>query len=650
MVAAEKLIGRLVEGKYRVVEYIGRGGTGHVYRAHQDAIDRDVAIKVLHIDKAVHPKKVERFLQEARIHSQMAHENIAQIYSAGTLDEGQPYIVYEYIDGKTLAQVLDDEKKLEAPKVVPIALQVCAALQAAHELGIVHRDLKPSNILLCETAGKTVKLIDFGTAKVINSFRREDMDYRSLTATGTMVGTPAYISPEEIQGTDVDNRADIYALGCVLFEMLTGDVPFHGKSEYDVFMRHIKDPIPEMDDIPAKFEQVIMRCLAKKPEERFNSVSEIAEILANESVTASLVHSASRRKVETPQPKKKPSIPIANIAIAFLAVAIVGVGAFRYFQRAPSAPAVKSWAQPQKATVPAWTCDPSVLPSDAQAVRYLNTIDEQIAALEKYLQRNAGFNRDIEHRLMLLYSNIDERKAAVHADRILQVAPDDEHTMAHLLGGKTAETPYAQHYLQELLQDYSDLPNLSSACRKRLRDHAPILLPKPIAVTTADLKAGHQTAGRIPVLTLQRGKHIFPGVGNRQDWLKADQLAMEANALFDRGQIDQANAKLLEAVDLYGNDGHHLNTFGMCQVKFCDLIAAERAFRESAKVAPDLWCAWDNLARALYYQRRYTEARWAWEQTLRHKPPANIADNTRKNVDLCKRQLKQTGDGGPILL
>jgi serine/threonine protein kinase len=263
------LIGRTL-GKCRIVEEIGRGGMAVIYKAYQESLDRYVAVKILRAKQAP-PDFSERFNREARAAARLSHPNILPIYDFGH-EEGMSYIVMKFVPTGTLRERM---KGAMAPEEAErFVNQIAAALDHAHERDVLHRDVKPGNVLLDEE--DWVLLADFGLAKLMASDAQ-------LTASGVGVGTPAYMSPEQGQGIDVDARADVYSLGAMLYEMATGSVPFKAETPMAVALMHIMDPLPPprgvKPDLPPKVEQVIIKAMAKDREERYQSAGEMAQAL-----------------------------------------------------------------------------------------------------------------------------------------------------------------------------------------------------------------------------------------------------------------------------------------------------------------------------------------------------------------------------------
>ncbi|HEU4404794.1 MAG TPA: protein kinase [Polyangiaceae bacterium] len=274
------LIGRILEDKYRPTAVLGEGGMGTVYEAEHLLIGRRVALKVLHPAHAQRRDAVWRFRHEARVAGSIGHPNICEIYDVGQLDDGSPFLVMERLHGETLADRIERETELPFLDVIDVTLQVLSALVTAHDKGIIHRDIKPENIFLSERPGfaPTAKLLDFGISKAVAD---EDLH---LTRTGMVMGTPYYMAPEQARGEVIDARIDLYAVGAVLYESLTGQRPF-AASNYSALLRLIlfEEPRPLRalrPSLPEPFDHVVGRALAKDREHRFQSAQEFMAALA----------------------------------------------------------------------------------------------------------------------------------------------------------------------------------------------------------------------------------------------------------------------------------------------------------------------------------------------------------------------------------
>lgn len=283
----DPLIGRVVADRYRILQLIGRGGMGVVYKCEHTRMGKIMAIKLLHGDLARDPDIQRRFRREAQAASKLSHPTTVSIFDFGTSD-GLMYLVMEYVNGEDLGKILRTHGHLPCPRVAAIAVQVCESLAEAHNAGIVHRDLKPENLLITtlKDGRDLVKLLDFGLAKL-----REGEERNEITSTGALIGTPYYMAPEVIRGQPVDHRADIYALGAVIYRAITGTPPFSGNSPVAVLTRHLTDelilPSQRRPDygIPPAIDKIVQRCMQKDPNDRYQHVDELKEDL-NEYLTS----------------------------------------------------------------------------------------------------------------------------------------------------------------------------------------------------------------------------------------------------------------------------------------------------------------------------------------------------------------------------
>lgn len=262
------LIGAIVGERYRLIELVGRGGMGTVYRAEHIHIRKAFALKVLHRELTHHAEAVKRFEREAIAAGRIEHPNVATAIDFGRLPNGAFYLVLDYVQGGTLRQLLATEKSLSMARAVHIARQIASALAAAHGAGVVHRDLKPDNVMLVESSVEAdwIKVLDFGVAKL----RTEEVaEEAAITRFGTVFGTPDYMSPEQALGQSVDDRSDLYALGIILYEMLAGKTPFADQQLVNVLTRQITEqPPPLPDKVFPALRQLVMELLAKQPSER----------------------------------------------------------------------------------------------------------------------------------------------------------------------------------------------------------------------------------------------------------------------------------------------------------------------------------------------------------------------------------------------
>jgi serine/threonine-protein kinase len=270
----EPQIGTLFAGRYEIQSVLGKGGMGIVYKAHDRELDDLVAIKTLRGEVlSADPSLLDRFKQEIRLARRITHPNVLRTHDLGE-SNGLRFLSMEFVKGLTLKHLLETGEILPTPVGLRIAKQVCAGLAAAHEVGVIHRDIKPQNIIIEPTGG--LKIMDFGIARLT-----ED---RGMTATGTVIGTPDYMSPEQARGLPLDYRSDIYSTGVVLYEVFTGSLPFEGDSPLAVVLKHVNDPPPlpqsKNPRIDPKIAAIVMKCMEKDAGARFQSVGELYEALA----------------------------------------------------------------------------------------------------------------------------------------------------------------------------------------------------------------------------------------------------------------------------------------------------------------------------------------------------------------------------------
>ena len=324
-------IGMLLAGRYHIIEELGRGGMGRVYKVFDKEIKEKMALKLLRPEIAADEKMIERFRNELKFTRKITHKNICRMYDFNKEDETM-YITMEYVSGEDLKSSLTRMGPLSAGKTVFLAKQICEGLAEAHKLGVVHRDLKPQNIMI--DRGGNIRIMDFGIARSVQA--------KGVTATGMIIGTPEYMAPEQVEGKDVDQRSDIYSLGVILFELLTGTVPFEGDTPITVAIKHLREDAPEPKtinaNIPDDMNKVVLKCLEKDRTKRYKSVeellSELDKIEKGVPITDRIVPDKKPTPVgETPffgdytreKPKiKKYLIPVfVLIAVGILVIALI---------------------------------------------------------------------------------------------------------------------------------------------------------------------------------------------------------------------------------------------------------------------------------------------------------------------------------------
>ena len=329
--------GSTFDKNYEIISFIGSGGMGSVYKARQKGLERIVALKILKLDQLSDQGNIARFEREARSLSALHNNHIAQFYNYGRAENGLNYIVMEYLEGRSLKQVLRAEDKLDWKRACMISKQICAAMTAAHQQGTINRDLKPENIILLDQAQKDfVKIIDFGLAKLINE--SDERNEATLTRTGELVGTVHYLSPEQCRGKAADERSDIYALGCILYEMIIGVPPFDADNPIGILHKHASEDLtfPPSTKIELALKKIIKHATAKEPEKRYQTMRQFQDDLSNleagqeHLVTAQTEEVADRSRTQTPL--NKLMVPLALTA---LGAAIAAGALFLWINNTP---------------------------------------------------------------------------------------------------------------------------------------------------------------------------------------------------------------------------------------------------------------------------------------------------------------------------
>jgi len=403
--ATDPLIAQLVANRYRIIRKLGEGGMGSVYLAEHVVIEKRMALKVLAPELARRADLVARFLQEARSASRIGHENVIDISDFGESSDGLVYIAMEFLDGKDLGEIVRTQGALEWPKARDIVLQICRALRAAHDKGIVHRDMKPENIFLIQREGQPhfVKILDFGIAKVMGL----DPNGPRLTRTGMIFGTPEYMAPEQAEGKDTDHRADIYAVGCIVYHLITGQTPFVAESFMTMLTKHLmEDPVapsvrrPDLAITP-EMDMLVLKALEKDRDKRWQSMAEMLDAVAvcpgpesalpkpsaGQTVEMGGAHAAAalrilRSKVDTPVTERlsrglvgeglpdidvderpRPPKPRSTVIPLIVAGAIVGIVAATWVAFSPGAKSVaRQLVVPATVVMPVSPTPPAAAP------------------------------------------------------------------------------------------------------------------------------------------------------------------------------------------------------------------------------------------------------------------------------------------------
>ncbi|MEX0674279.1 MAG: serine/threonine-protein kinase [Gaiellaceae bacterium] len=327
----------MIGERFRIERRLGRGGMAAVYLAHDEELGRPVAVKVLE-SLAGEDESRRRFIREARLAARLTHPNIVTVYDAGEHD-GAPYIVMEYVEGETLAELFARRGRLPPEEVVALGRQACAGLQHAHDAGLVHRDVKPQNLLV--RSDGTLKISDFGIARAAEGTQ--------ITSAGTILGTAGYLAPEQAFGEEASAAADVYGLGAVLYEALTGRPPVRVESLAELPTAHLRPPAAVRElapSVPAGLERAVMDALARRPEERPASAAELADTLDGTAPEAPTV--ALRRRPE-PLPRGGPERILAVAAAVVVAVVVaIAIAARDVAERPPTVPPVPQQADPEQ--------------------------------------------------------------------------------------------------------------------------------------------------------------------------------------------------------------------------------------------------------------------------------------------------------------
>jgi serine/threonine protein kinase/tetratricopeptide (TPR) repeat protein len=344
------MTGSVLDGRYRILAPLGEGGMSTVYKAEHVAMNAVRAVKVIHPKLMGNEQSLRRFQQEAASVAKLQHANIIAVHDCGVTADGRPYIAMDFIEGRSLADVLRDEEYLERERAIEIFIQLTDALEAAHNLGIIHRDLKPSNIMLTKNvhAEERAKILDFGVAKVIT---QDAVEESALTQTGEIFGSPLYMSPEQCQGTPVDLTSDVYSLGCVMYECLTGSPPIRGATIFDTIRRQVSEMPPRFQQVRPKLggldrlEAIVFKCLAKEKEKRYAKMSDLRKELvalrggthSNWKLVASAAHDLILLDLKLLFSKSAPG-SVASIVVAVGAILFGLVGASAWMAAPLKAP------------------------------------------------------------------------------------------------------------------------------------------------------------------------------------------------------------------------------------------------------------------------------------------------------------------------
>ncbi|HEY9791582.1 MAG TPA: serine/threonine-protein kinase [Candidatus Obscuribacterales bacterium] len=349
----DALIGQRLADRYEILSLIGEGGIGLVYKARHVLMNRMVAIKIIRSEMIDNSTLIQRFQQEATAISKLDHPNIVQVYDYGVAPDGLPYLVMDYLEGTTLADLLTAQGKMSPDRAMPLFLQACHALKHAHENGIIHRDFKASNLVVCQDPllGEVVKVVDFGMAKLLHP-DADNMNFQELTQSGEVFGSPLYMSPEQCKGLRLDERSDLYSLACVMYYALAGRPPFLGENVLGTLQMQINDsavpPSNYQAEISPGLDSIVLKALQKEPDNRYQQMNEMLIDLEAVNNGQECVFSTQKLKIVEP-PRKKVWTRNFESEIIFatvIGVAMVAMTAFmsgRMFEHEGETQEVNMW-------------------------------------------------------------------------------------------------------------------------------------------------------------------------------------------------------------------------------------------------------------------------------------------------------------------
>ncbi len=330
----DSFVGTVFADRYEITSIIGKGGMSVVYKAMHKLMKKVVAVKMLHPQMLVSPTNLKRFQQEAQTASSLTHANVITVYDLGVTPAGVPFIVMEYIEGTSLSELIKEEGKLKPERCLDVFIQACQGLAAAHEKGIVHRDIKPSNVMLIPTkdGGELVKIVDFGVAKLLPT---EGEEAQRLTQTGEMIGSPIYMSPEQWLAKPQDARSDVYSIGCLMYEALTGKPPLVGASLYETMSKHLNEvpqglgeAIPDAQ-LREQLEAILFKSMAKEPARRYQNMNELTSALERvRAGTARGLFARLNSLWETSRLKRVPKRARSALVIGLATAVIILLGLF----------------------------------------------------------------------------------------------------------------------------------------------------------------------------------------------------------------------------------------------------------------------------------------------------------------------------------
>ena len=507
--------GTQFEREFQIVTVLGLGGWGIVYRARDILIERDVAIKMLHSHLATNQQRQRRFKREATVLADLSHPNIATVLKYDTLPDSRPFVVMEFLAGKTLDETLAETRTLPVSDAIKVFIDTCDALAFAHAKGVVHRDIKPSNLMLTKDhhGNTSVKVLDFGLAKIFSLD-----EGTNLTRTGETIGTPNYMSPEQGRGLVLDQRSDIYSLGCVMYETFTGVKPVRGASFFDCMQRHVSgDVIPPSvaargGNVGADLEQIIMKAMAKDPENRYQSATHLKSDLEVFASTIFGPQGASGGKVGRrsrsndgsagQQPKGSVSPLLWLAAVALLSMCAVSAVLFlQNYQRSTDLTPTKVAMLDSESSVFLDNLEKGFTPPKSS---------EELLAMSEAWTRSYGYNHRVQNEMRHHYMTRDRTRMKECIELVFKMDMMDEYEFQMVTGWKMENPIVAIDALSQAASEYRGYPHTESACYIRIGDihmmkgdreqamynYQRALLVRPETAYTAKARTRLQTAQR----------------------------------------------------------------------------------------------------------------------------------------------------------
>lgn len=487
VVMPDNLMGTTVADRYQILELVGAGGWSKVFKAKQLGLNRLVAVKVMHAHLVNSQENMARFQREAEAASKLAHPAIAGVFDFGVLKDGRPYMVMEYLEGRTIENVMDAEGAIPWQRAVPMLVQSCEGLAYAHSCGVLHRDLKPSNVLIVQkpSGEEQVKILDFGLAKL---FVEDGASPKSLTTTGTTLGTPVYMSPEQCRGLTVDKRSDIYSLGCLMYEVLTNNRAIDGDSMYEIMHAHLEKAPAQFADfkdvqVPQSIECVVHKALSKDPGGRYADMSELKDGLLDAVKNADskfepakqIACPLGRRVAATVPPTLQTFTLIGVKALIVITVCTAGyLGWMSLQHRENKSPAPHTVAPPTQATIQPAPVNSAYKNLPAELAALMNDSDPvrtRIAHCENWLNTHHEFNYMVENELRHMYGAVDDNKMMYWTNSLLKHRPMDDYQVQILsawqIGKDNNQALRSLLFNAEKFKDYKFVRN---ACLLKVGD------------------------------------------------------------------------------------------------------------------------------------------------------------------------------------